>query len=211
MKPTIALFRKDPVAAISCCNGIINALEPYYKIKIVGKKILDEKDLSKYKILAFPGGSGDADLFDRVVGNKSEAVKNYIDNGGHYLGICMGAYWAGKNYFNLIDRVKVHRYIERPSSEVKRSYQTTLEVDWKGETTQMYFFDGCSFTGKGFKTIARYANGEPMAIIKRRVGLIGCHPESDKHWYSKPYLKPYWHKKTHHKLLREFVDQLLTK
>ena len=32
-----------------------------------------------------------------------------------------------------------------------------------------------------FQTIARYKNGDPMAIMQGNVGLIGCHPESEKH------------------------------
>ena len=61
-----------------------------------------------------------------------------------------------------------------------------------------------------FKTIATYANGDAMAIIQNRVGLIGCHPESRKYWYEKPwnYINQYWHNGEHHKLLLEFVNTL---
>ena len=79
----------------------------------------------------------------------------------------------------------------------------------------MYFYDGCALIGdeSKFKVIARYANGDPMAIIKGRVGLIGCHPESSQFWYEKPwqYINEHWHNGEHHKILLEFVNELMEK
>ena len=132
-----------------------------------------------------------------------------MQNGGKYLGVCMGAYWASKHYFNLLNGVDVKQYITRPKAEVRRSYQTTLKVTWNRKETEMYFFDGCAFVGDGFKTVARYSNGDPMAIIQKNVGLIGCHPESRETWYKKKYMRNRWHGGEHHKLLQEFVDALL--
>ena len=60
-----------------------------------------------------------------------------------------------------------------------------------------------------FNTIAKYSNGDPMAIIQDRIGLIGCHPESEESWYDKPYLKDHWHRGKHHNLLLDFVDKLM--
>jgi hypothetical protein len=75
----------------------------------------------------------------------------------------------------------------------------------------MYFYDGCAFVSKPHKqkTIATYANGDPMAIIQKRIGLIGCHPESSLSWYRQPYLKDHWHEFRHHQLLLNFVNDLM--
>jgi deoxyribodipyrimidine photolyase-like uncharacterized protein len=74
----------------------------------------------------------------------------------------------------------------------------------------MYFYDGCAIVGNGrHEAIASYMNGDAMAIIQNNVGIIGCHPESMKSWYEKPYLSAYWHRGLHHKLLSEFTDDLL--
>lgn len=208
-KPKIALFMNNPVADVSCCNGMIEALENYYRFSIFSKKTIAEIDFSKIDLVAFPGGTGDADLFDRLVKNNAQIIQSYIQNGGKYLGICMGAYWAGKDYFNLLNKVKVQQYITRPKAEVRRSYQTTLTVTWKRRETEMFFFDGCAFIGDKFKTIARYANGDAMAIIQNNIGLIGCHPESRESWYKKKYMRNRWHGSEHHKLLQEFVNELL--
>jgi hypothetical protein len=51
-----------------------------------------------------------------------------------------------------------------------------------------------------------------MAIIQNNVGLIGCHMESQKHWYDDyTWMPKHWHKGTHHKLLLDFVNQLMQK
>lgn len=210
MKPTIALFMNNPVADVSCCNGMMEALEDYYRFTLFSRKTICEINFTKVDLVAFPGGTGDADLFDILLKNKSNIIRKYMEDGGKYLGICMGAYWASKHYFDLLENTKVVQYITRPNAEVRRSYQTTLNVTWKRKETNMYFFDGCAFVGDKFRTIARYANGDAMAIIQKNVGLIGCHPESRQTWYKRKYLRDRWHGGEHHKLLQEFVGDLLS-
>ena len=87
-------------------------------------------------------------------------------------------------------------------------------VTWNGNPEKMYFYDGCALIGDEtkFRTIARYANGDPMAIIRGNVGLIGCHPEAPLYWYEKPwqYINPHWNQGRHHRLLLDFVDSLAT-
>lgn len=209
MKPKIALFMNNPVADVSCCNGIIEALEDHYRFNLFSKKTISDVDFSKIDLVAFPGGTGDADLFHRIINDNASVVREYIADGGKYLGICMGAYWAGKSYFNLLDNINIVQYITRPKAEIRRSFQTTANVTWKRKPTRMYFFDGCAFVGDKFRTIARYENGDAMAIIQNNVGLIGCHPESRETWYKRNYMKPHWHNYEHHTLLQEFVAELL--
>lgn len=123
----------------------------------------------------------------------------------------MGAYWAGWHYFDILKDCDAVQYIRRPKTSIARSYHTVADIDWQGERQNMFFFDGCAIVGdkKSFKTIARYANGDPMAIIQDRIGIIGCHPESQEFWYKKDYLKPYWHHGYHHKLLLDFTNELI--
>jgi hypothetical protein len=54
-----------------------------------------------------------------------------------------------------------------------------------------------------------YSNGDPMAIFRGRVGIIGCHPEADEFWFDKTHLKKHWNKYEHHNLLLKFVDELM--
>jgi hypothetical protein len=123
----------------------------------------------------------------------------------------MGAYWAGHHYLNILDNVNVVQYIKRPTSEIKRSYSTTANVNWYDENLDMFFYDGCTFVGNqsNFYTVARYKNKDPMAIIQNRIGLIGCHPESMKSWYTRNSMKIKWHENYHHKLLLDFTKLLM--
>ena len=74
----------------------------------------------------------------------------------------------------------------------------------------MFFYDGCAFGPGHYDIIAKYMNDDPMAIIQGRVGLIGCHPESQPHWYeSYSWMKNKYHGGEHHKLLLNFVDDLM--
>jgi hypothetical protein len=73
----------------------------------------------------------------------------------------------------------------------------------------MYFYDGCSFEGYDFDVVARYSNWAPMAVMQDRIGLIGCHPEADQHWYDDySWMKPRWTGGNHH-LLLDFVNNLM--
>jgi len=125
----------------------------------------------------------------------------------------MGAYWASKHYFNLLNGIKVVQYIKRDTSEIKRSYATVAEVKWNDNLENMYFYDGCAMIGGERKkeVIATYANGDAMAIIQNRIGLIGCHPESTFSWYRQSYMNTHWHEFRHHELLLNFVNRLMEK
>ena len=193
---------------------MVQALAPKYSIDIMSvDDIRDQKFLS-YDCIAFPGGIGDYSSFDQFFRRKTQnAVADYVANGGHYLGICMGAYWAGSHWFDILDGVDTEQYIRRPRAEIRRPYGTTAQVKWNRKTELMFFYDGCAMVGDAtkFKTVAHYLNHDPMAIIQNRVGIIGCHPESMEFWYEKPYqyINKHWHHGHHHNLLLEFVDELM--
>jgi Biotin-protein ligase, N terminal len=208
--PTVAIFTNHPECSRDCCEGIQLALGNGYDISTFRKEQLTEEFLQDVDVLAFPGGIGDSDSFYKLLGPRAETVRRYIRGGGHYLGICMGAYWAGSHYFDILDGIDAVQYIKRPNTTVRRSYGTATTVNWLGTETDMYFYDGCSLVGDGAADrIATYANGDDMALIQGRVGVIGCHPESQRYWYDSKPMAHRWHKGYHHQLLREFVDRLL--
>jgi glutamine amidotransferase-like uncharacterized protein len=212
MKPAIAIFKHDPECSHVCVDGMVEALSGEFEIKIFDEETLSSGKLPDVDIIAFPGGIGDADrYYDFFKRRESNAIADFVADGGKYLGICMGAYWAGRNYFDLLDGLEPVQYIKRPNADVKRSYGTSALVDWGGNYTRMFFYDGCTFVGDGRCQLhARYANGDPMAIIQRRVGLIGCHPESRESWYEQfGYIKKHWHGGKHHALLLQFTKKLL--
>ena len=211
MKPTIALFLYDPKCSVQSGNGVIKALQSDYNFKIFSINPLEDNFFNDVDMIAVPGGFGDANTFDRAFKHNKKRIRQFVHDGGKYLGICMGAYWAGKHYFNILDSVDAVQYITQPKTDTRRPHAKDLSVTWQGIPEKMFFYDGCALIGdhRKFNTVATYANGDSMAIIQDNIGLIGCHPEAEQFWYdSYRYMKGKYVSK--HKLLLDFVNQLNT-
>jgi glutamine amidotransferase-like uncharacterized protein len=212
MKPTIALFLHQPKCSVQSGNGIIKSLSSHYNFKIFTRHELEADFFDDVDCIAIPGGIGDAASFDYLLGNNGPRIKQFVRQGGKYLGICMGAYWAGKHYLDMLEDVDAVQYITRPGTDTRRPHAKNIKINWDGANTEMFFYDGCALVGSGkYDTIATYANGDAMAIIQGRLGLIGCHPESERHWYeSYSWLKGKYHNGQQHQLLLDFVDTLMS-
>ena len=213
MKTTIALFIADPKCSIQSGNGIIKALGDDYAFKIFSKNELEDNFFDGVDIIIVPGGIGDASSYTTLFTRNAKKVQEFIKNGGKYLGICMGGYWAGKHYLNILNNIDSVQYITRPKTDTRRPHAKNIKVNWNGSDTEMFFYDGCTLVGNGnYQTIATYANGDPMAVIQNNIGIIGCHPESEQFWYdSYSWLKGKYHNGEHHKLLLDFVNTLMKK
>jgi len=216
MKPIIALFLHDPKCSVQSGNGIIRALQSHYNFKIFGKNELEKVFFDDVDMIAVPGGLGDASSFDSAFRHNAQPVRDFVARGGRYLGICMGAYWAGSHYLNILQDVDAVQYIRRPGTDTHRPHAKNLPVMWQDrygmiEPYRMFFYDGCALVGDKtkFKIMATYMNGDAMAIIQYNIGLIGCHPESEQFWYdSYSWMRGRYHRGQHHTLLLDFVDQM---
>jgi hypothetical protein len=212
MKPTIALFVADPYCSVQSANGVIKSLGNKYNFKIFGKNILEDNFFDDVDLIAVPGGFGDASSFDRLFQHNINRIQEFVKGGGGYLGICMGAYWAGRHYLNILDSVDAVQYITQPNTDTRRPHAKAIDINWQGHPNRMFFYDGCALVGDKakFKTVATYTNGDAMAIVQGRIGLIGCHPESEKFWYdSYSWMGQHWHNGQHHRLLLDFVNKLI--
>ena len=209
----IALFVCDPKCSVQSSNGVMNALSSHYNFKLFSKNEVEEGFFDDVDMVIFPGGIGDSDSYDTILKNNKDVVVDFVTRGGKYLGICMGAYWAGKDYFNILDKVDTIQYIRRPNTCTRRPHAKNMPVMWRGQPCDMFFYDGCAIVGdenSPYETIATYSNGDNMAIIQNRIGLIGCHPESEKFWYDGySWLKGKYHNGTQHELLLNFVNELM--
>jgi glutamine amidotransferase-like uncharacterized protein len=189
----------------------MRALSPHYSFKIFTRHELEADFFEDVDIVCIPGGFGDAASFDYLLGENGSRIKQFVQQGGKYLGICMGAYWAGKYYLDILRDVDAEQYITRQGTDTRRPHAKNLDVVWDSIPYKMYFYDGCALIGNRnkFNTISTYANGDPMAIIQNNIGLIGCHPESELHWYENySWMRGKYHNGLHHTLLLDFVNQL---
>ena len=213
MKGKIALFLYQPYCSVQSGNGVMQALEPHYRFKIFSKQALEKDFFDDVDCVCIPGGLGDASSYDFLMRENADRIRDFVATGGRYLGICMGAYWAGPQFLNILTGLDVNQYIRRPGTDTHRPHAKALKIDWQGQEEHMFFYDGCSIHGNGdFETVATYANGDNMAGYQGRIGMIGCHPESELNWYtSYKYMLPHWHHRRHHELLLDFTNDLMLK
>lgn len=81
-----------------------------------------------------------------------KAIKNFVANGGRYLGFCLGAYFAGTPGFDFLPAGdNTNEECTQPGASVKNRSNTIIEVDWhfttgskagKTEKRWMFFQDG---------------------------------------------------------------------
>ncbi|KAK4502095.1 hypothetical protein PRZ48_007906 [Zasmidium cellare] len=133
----------------------------------------------------------------------SPVIRDFVNNGGRYLGFCLGAYLAGHDPgFNLLrPQDDADEETSQPGAQVDDEEDTVIQVDWtfstgskKGQTDHrrwLYFQDGANFKlskKSSAQVLGRYSsNGDAAAILTTFgagwVGLIGPHPEADQDWY----------------------------
>jgi glutamine amidotransferase-like uncharacterized protein len=181
---------------------------------------LNADNLEKADCLVMPGGLGDSDQFDQKLYRKKKIVQNYVASGGRYLGICMGGYFAGHHYFDILTNVEAVQYIKRKGSSTKKSTPVVIDLTWgNNNNCPMYFFDGAAFIPKNCdhmpaKIISRYQNGDVAALMqpfgRGIVGVIGPHPEAQKWWfYTNEHIKHRWKDSVQDKLFLNFVKKLI--
>ena len=118
MKGTIAIFVHHPLCAVDSTNGIIEALSPHYRFKIFTKHEVEDTYFDDVDIVCFPGGLGDSDRFEVLLDKHAELIRKFVKNGGRYLGICLGAYWADQYYFDILEPgTRAVQYIKRPNTD----------------------------------------------------------------------------------------------
>lgn len=191
----IALVYHD--ASTDCCSQALATLlanDPRYKFKVVmvgpdqSTSVREGLKMPGVILYAQPGGDGDYRTAYRVERAWAVDIRNFVKRGGRYLGICMGAYLAASDAFNLFSG-KVRQYIKTKGASTTSATDTVIPVIWRGKQRFMYFQDGAAFSSRSNTTVvATYTNGLGAAVTatygKGKVGLVGPHPEADQHWYS---------------------------
>lgn len=157
---------------------------------------------STIRLFVMPGG---ADLYfcEKLNGVGNDRIRVYVEQGGSYLGLCAGAYyacaalnWAGGteqeisgsrelNFYSGIATGPVMEYLENSNLEKSWHYAAPLQYD-DGEillTTKCAYEGGPVFSGGDAEILARYNNGA-AAIIECAVGkgrAILSSPHIERH------------------------------
>ena len=159
--------------------------------------IIDGRVLGLADIFVMPGGA-DLPYCRKLNGAGNDNIRAYVEEGGTYLGICAGAYYASKNieyHKGRADEICEPRELAFAPvtaigsiQELAPPYDKTLNsaaIAELGNGRQAFYHGGCTFRGKGgFEVIARYEglSANPPAIIRSNLGdgtaiLSGVHFE----------------------------------
>ncbi|WP_454812468.1 BPL-N domain-containing protein [Labrys neptuniae] len=192
----VAVYR-GPASCEGCSETMKTSIEqlgPNYRVEFVGtgeRTDISPQSLSRYDIYVQPGGGQDIPGALRSLGKaRIGAIRNYVAQGGHYVGVCMGAYLADATGIGLIPH-DLDSEVGRPGFAVKTIADAAITVRWAGQKQGIFFQDGpylpSAKQDAGFRQIATYENGDVAAARysfgKGSVVLSGPHPEADKVWF----------------------------
>lgn len=188
-----ALIYDGPVAATGA-TAAIEAVAQQDGLPV--KLVADIQDLPGLlpdaKVFIIGGTQDDlSPLIAAFTPQITAAVKNYLQNGGRYLGICGGGFMAstgwdenGRHFTPLgIIPAASGAYLPESDSQI-------LPIDWLGKPRQMYYQAGPAFylqpTAEHTRIIAHYADGRVAAFIssygRGKVAVSGPHPEAAPSW-----------------------------
>ncbi|WP_223885640.1 BPL-N domain-containing protein [Nocardia colli] len=193
----LALIYNGPQGCPGCAPAIADVLRhaPHpFEVEYVGPGTgtpLTAAALAEAQLYVQPGGGADLDGTWRTLRDSADLIRDWVRNGGSYLGLCFGGYLAGRDPgFDLLPG-DTDGYAGSPGATVPDDRDTVVAVTWQGKPRHMYFQDGPAFlldNGADATVLATYPNGMAAVVVapygKGRVGVSGPHPEADESWYA---------------------------
>lgn len=199
----IALIYREPHARSGCAEAVVALLEnnTKYNFSIIyvgpneSVSVQDGLRLKNAVLYVQPGGDGSVRRTYRRLSSDAEAVQNFVQNGGRYLGFCMGGYLVDDDPGYGLG-LNTDQYISCADATVTNEKSCIIQVLWRGNTRFMYFQDGpCLMPDSnvtGQTILATYTNGKVAALVqpygKGKIGVSGPHPEANAFWYAKANL-----------------------
>lgn len=194
----IALVYKGQAACDGCPEAAKSMLERNgFDVRYIGPNQpthFSAESLAQAALYVQPGGTNGQQvttawsLLLRTPGFRPDLIRDYVRNGGHFLGLCMGGYLAGDPGYNILPGDS-DEYIKSKGATVHNEDDQLIDVTWRGNKRQMYFQDGPLFNldGNGVDVLARYTNNRIAAAVAPygagKVAVTGPHPEAPSGWY----------------------------
>jgi glutamine amidotransferase-like uncharacterized protein len=202
MSQTIAIF--NGAGTCEGCGESVGKLfqQQHHQVIYLNENTLNSKVLKAVDVYVQPGGSDDIDeTLNALKPEQVDAIRDFVKSGGHYLGICAGAYLAAQ-YSSKADNQKAFGLVALAelSAETDYTYPSLLQIQWDSKSRRVYNQSGPHLGNKvpaNSKVLATYkASGRIAALLSHygqgRVLLIGPHLEADHRWYEEDGLE------THH-------------
>jgi hypothetical protein len=195
----VALVYRGPASCPGCSEAaaaLIRQSPLHFTVSYVGpgeKLKITAASLRGAALYAQPGGDGSVRHGMTALGTAAAGtIRSYVAAGGHYLGICMGAYLAGSNPgMGLLAPGDTGEYDRTRGAAVWTAAQTVIPVRWNGTVSYQYAQDPAYIIPSGVrgeKVLSRFTNHRVDALVRpyRRgaVGVVGTHPEADRTWFT---------------------------
>ncbi|WP_163509209.1 BPL-N domain-containing protein [Fodinicola acaciae] len=190
----LALVYRGPASLPGCPEAVAALLESSpagFHVRYVGPKDheLSEDSLAEADLYAQPGGGTLKRAYKHMKHHRDE-IRDFIADGGKYLGFCVGGYLAGATPgFDLLPG-DTDQYIETDDATIDDDGNTLVEVVWNGRRRTVFFQDGPHFDIKrrSANVLATYTNGTVAAAVvpfgRGKVGVVGPHPEATRDWFT---------------------------
>ena len=86
-----------PHALLQAMHTFKSVLPPSFTVKTIGATGVIKNDWARdAALLVMPGGA-DLPYVEKLNGSGNDQIKHYVQNGGAYLGLCAGAYYAASH------------------------------------------------------------------------------------------------------------------
>jgi hypothetical protein len=169
------------------------------------------------KLYAQPGGDGDSYVtaYDEGFANDpgaKAAIQSFVNNGGRYIGICMGAWFTASDAFDLIPGSVEDWPTTSGAEQTDATANVLVNINWKGTNRKMFYQGGPNMvvnSGVTTTVLGTFNNGKVATVIipygNGKLGLSGPHPEAQADWYSSHNLE----QQSTQDIANEFIDTLM--
>ena len=198
-----ALVYRGPAACDGCPESVAHLLRTStsnFDVTYVGPNdnAITANILKGADVFAQPGGGGVSENWPHIKPYYS-LIRNFVADGGLYLGFCLGAYFAGSPGYQLLPKGdNTNEECTQPGAQVTNRSNTMIQLDWTfhtgpkvGATEKRWAFfqDGAVMLLQknmtGVEVLAKYASNQDLAATinsfgKGIVANTGAHVEADK-------------------------------
>lgn len=197
-----ALVYRGRGGCTSCANAAARAVRAAgLQVEFVGSAGITPEVFKDVVLWVQPAGNA-ITVAETMGADRLALLREFVKNGGNYVGFCSGAFLADKNVDDE-GKVKGLGLISFPSADYipVEDDETPVMVwmNWNGERRHVFFNGGATFNippskRRSVRIIATYEKDDMPATIEviygqGRVVLSGAHPEAPLVWKDRWSLK----------------------
>jgi len=194
----------SPHALLQAMHTFQTILPPSYTVKTINAQGVIKNDWSRDAALFIMPGGADTPYTQKLNGAGNQQIKNFVQHGGSYLGLCAGAYYAASSIefdkngpLEVLGTRELAFFKGKTIGPVLSTYDYTTESSARAakinltlsnpKTATVYYNGGGYFehadTFKNTSVLGYYANQQPAIITindgQGHVVLSGVHFEYD--------------------------------